>query len=188
MAEDGDEDPVGVAGVDDDLRDLLGVAQAEVLPGLAAVGGPVDAVAGGEVGALEALAAAHVDHLRIRRRHGDGADRAGGLVVEDRRPDPAVVVALPHPAVVHADVEDVGRAGHAHRGHGAAARGGGRSCASASRRRAHRAAAGRRRTRRRGAGKRPGAWSGSPGQSGPATLTVARALQSPRDRVFLRPP
>ena len=121
MAEGGDEDPVGVLGVHDDHGNLLGVAQAQVLPGLAAVRGAVDAVAGGEVGPLQAFAAAHVDHLRIRRRHGDGPDRTGRLVVEDRRPDPAVVVAAPHPAVVHADVEDVGRAGYSHRGHRAAA-------------------------------------------------------------------
>jgi hypothetical protein len=40
---------VGVAGVDDDVADLLGVAEPEVLPARAAVGGAVDAGAVGEV-------------------------------------------------------------------------------------------------------------------------------------------
>ncbi len=45
--------------------------------------------------------------LGIGRRDRDGADRAGRLVVEDRRPGPAVVGRLPDAAVHRADVEDV---------------------------------------------------------------------------------
>ena len=86
MPEHGDEQPVRVARVDDDLRDLLAVAQAEMRPGRAGVDRLVDAVAGGEVGPLQAFAAADVDDARIGRRDRDRADRAGGLVVEDRRP------------------------------------------------------------------------------------------------------
>src|SRR5262249_36552481 len=47
MAEDGDEDAVRILRVDEQGSDLLPVAQAAVLPGLAAVGGAVDAVACG---------------------------------------------------------------------------------------------------------------------------------------------
>ena len=121
MAEDGDEEAVGVARVDGDHRNLLAVAQAVVRPALAAVAGAIDAVAGGEVGALQALAAADVDDVGVRRRDGDGADRAARLVVEDRRPDAAGVVGPPDAAVVHADVEDVRLAGDADRGDGASA-------------------------------------------------------------------
>ena len=60
MAEHGDEDAVRVARVDRDLRDLLPVAQAEVRPGGAGVARAVDAVAGGEVGTLQALAAPYI--------------------------------------------------------------------------------------------------------------------------------
>ena len=60
---------------------------------------------------MEPFAAAHVDHVRIRRRHRHRADGAGGLVVEDGIPGAAVVVRLPDAAVVDADVEDVGLIG-----------------------------------------------------------------------------
>ena len=113
MAEDGDEEAVGVARIDDDLRDLLAVAQAEVRPGPAGVGRLVDAVADGEVGPLQAFAAGDVDDVGIRGRDGDGPDRARRLVVEDGMPGAAVVGRLPDAAVADADVEDVGLGGHA---------------------------------------------------------------------------
>ena len=93
MAENRDEEPVWIGRVDDDLRNLLAVAQAEVRPGLAGVGGFVHAVAGGEIGALQSFAAADVDDVRIGLRDRQRADRSGRLIVEDRRPDAAVVVA-----------------------------------------------------------------------------------------------
>ena len=61
MAQHGHEEPVGIARIDLDLGDLLPVAQPEMVPRVAAVVGPVDAVAHREVGPLHALAAAHVD-------------------------------------------------------------------------------------------------------------------------------
>ena len=48
------------------LRDLLRVAQPEMRPGLAGVGGLVDAVADREIGPLQAFAAADVDDVRDR--------------------------------------------------------------------------------------------------------------------------
>ena len=98
---------IGIVRVDDDLRDLLAIAQSEVPPGLAGVGGFVDAVAHGEIGALKAFAAADVDDVRIGRGDGDGADGAGGLAVEDGMPGAAEIVGLPDAAVVDADVEDI---------------------------------------------------------------------------------
>ena len=78
------EEPVGVARIDGDLRNLLPVAQTEMHPGLAGVGGFVDAVARREVGPLQPLAAPHVHDIGVRRRHRYGADRARRLIVEDR--------------------------------------------------------------------------------------------------------
>ena len=121
VAEHGDEQPVGVAGIDGDLRNLLRVAQPQVPPRLAAVGGLVDAVAGGEVGPLQALAAAHVDDVGIRRGDRDGADRAGRLAVEDGRPGPAVIVGPPHASVHRSDVEEAGLSRHSGGGLGAPA-------------------------------------------------------------------
>ena len=108
VAEHGDEEAVGIVRVDEDGGNLLAVAQAEVAPGLAGVGRFVHAVADGEVGALQAFAAADVDDVGVGGRDGEGADGAGGLVVEDGLPGAAVVVGLPDAAVVDADVEDVG--------------------------------------------------------------------------------
>ena len=77
------------------------------------VGRFVHAVADCEVGADDSRAGADVDDVGIGRRDGDGADRAGGLVIEQRRPGGTVVGGAPDAAVVEADVEDVGLAGHA---------------------------------------------------------------------------
>ena len=120
VAEDRGEDATGVPRVDDDLRDLLAVAQAEMGPGAAGVGRLVDAIADGEVGPLQALARSDIDDVGIRRRDGDRPDGAGRLVVKDGAPDPAVVGRLPHAAVADADVEDVGLRRNARDGPGAA--------------------------------------------------------------------
>src|SRR5947209_17558195 len=92
-----------------------------MLPGLAAVGGFVDAVADGEVGPLESFAAADVDDVGIRRREGESADGAGGLVVKDGFPDVAVVGRFPDAAIVGRHVEDVGLGGEACYADGASA-------------------------------------------------------------------
>ena len=44
-AEGADVDDVGIGGMDEDFADLVGLVQAHVFPGFAAVGGLVDAVA-----------------------------------------------------------------------------------------------------------------------------------------------
>ena len=119
VAEHGDEELVGIARIDGDLRDLLAVAQAEMRPRLAGVGGFVDAVAGGEIGTLQSFAAAGVDDVGIGGRDGERADGAGGLVVEDGVPGAAVIGGLPDAAVAHADVEDVGLPGDPLGGFGA---------------------------------------------------------------------
>ena len=121
VAEHGDEEAVRIARVHEDGGDLLSVAQSEVTPRLAGVSGFVHAVADGEIGTLEAFAAAYVDDVGIGGGEGDGADGTGRLVVEDGLPGAAEVVGLPDAAVVHADVEDVGLAGDTGGADGAAA-------------------------------------------------------------------
>ena len=105
MAEHRGEQPIGIPRIDDDLRDLLAVAQAEVCPGLARVDRLVNPVPHGEVGPLQSLARGDVDDVWVGFRHRDRPDRTRGLVVEDRRPGPAVVVGLPDAAVADADIE-----------------------------------------------------------------------------------
>src|SRR5262245_55892783 len=103
---------IGIARVNSQLRNLLAVAQAEVRPSLAGVSGFVDAVADGEVGAMQPLAATDINNVGVGRRYSQRPDGTCGLIVEDRLPGAPEVVCLPHPAVAHADIEDVGLAGN----------------------------------------------------------------------------
>ena len=121
MPQHGGEQAVRVARVHGQRGNLLAVAKAQVRPGLARVGGFVDAVADGEVRALQAFAAGHINDVGVGGSHRDGADGTGGLAVEDRRPGAAVVVGFPDAAVDLAHVEQVGLAGHAGGGARAAA-------------------------------------------------------------------
>jgi hypothetical protein len=102
-----DKQAILIARIDRDRCDLLTVAKAEMFPRLAAVGRSVDAVAGSEIGTLQALAAADVDDVRIGRRNGEIADRASGLVVKDRLPCAAGIGRFPDAAVIDADVENI---------------------------------------------------------------------------------
>src|SRR5439155_67365 len=60
-----DENAVGIFRVDENRGDLLGVPQTEMRPGFSRVGGFVNAIAGREIGALQSLAAANVNDVRI---------------------------------------------------------------------------------------------------------------------------
>src|SRR5262249_20718413 len=97
---------VRVFRVDGDAADVARLLDAEVLPGLAAVGGAIGPVAPGDAVARVALAGADPDDVRVGRGHGDGADAQGRLVVEDRRPGGAVVGRLPDAAGGRGDVHD----------------------------------------------------------------------------------
>src|SRR5271157_4993923 len=89
-----------------------------MLPGSAGVRRLVNAIPRGEVGPLQALAAAHVNDAGVGRRYGNGPHRAGRLTVEDGIPGPAEIRRLPDPAVHGGDVEQVGLAGNTGHGHG----------------------------------------------------------------------
>src|SRR5688572_12629546 len=106
MADRGDVDLLRVTWVDDDARDVARVGEAEVLPGLAAVGGLVDAIAERDRVADVGFARADVDHVGIpgfEREVANGLDR---LLVEERRPGGAGVGALPDAARCASDVKD----------------------------------------------------------------------------------
>src|SRR5205823_1937375 len=113
MPEHGDEEAVGILRIDGDLRNLLALPKAKVLPAPPAVDGSVDPVSRGQVGPLQAFAAAHIDDVRVRKRDGDGADASRRLIVEDWRPRPAVVYRPPDAAVDRAHVEDARARRHA---------------------------------------------------------------------------
>ena len=71
---DRDEEPVGIAWIDRQLRNLLALTQSEMSPGRSGVGGFVNAVPDGKVWAMQAFTAADVDDVRIGRCNFDGAD------------------------------------------------------------------------------------------------------------------
>src|SRR5207244_4737274 len=108
VAQGGDVDGLGILGVDDDLADVLRVAQAHVLPGLAAVGRFVDAVAPGDAIAGVGLAGADPDDVGVRLRHGDAAEADARLMVEDGGEGVAGVAGLPQAARGGGDVHDAG--------------------------------------------------------------------------------
>ena len=116
MPGDRDEKAIGIARVNRHLRNLLAVAQPEMRPGRAGIGGLVDAVADRQIGTMQSLTAGDVDDVRVGGRNFNGADRAGRLLIEDRLPGPPEVVGLPDSAVHRADVEDVRLAGNARDG------------------------------------------------------------------------
>ena len=121
MSEHRHEQPIRIFRIDRDLRNLLSVTQAEVCPCSPGVRGFVDAIAGREVGTLQPFTAAGVDDVRVGWRNRKGADRSGGLIVENRGPDPAVVRGFPHTAVGHADIEKARSRRNAGRSFGAPA-------------------------------------------------------------------
>src|SRR5439155_6308791 len=75
-----DVDNVGVLGVNEDLADLKRLLEAHVLPGAAAVGRFVDAVAVGDAVARVGLAGADPDDVLVGRGHAHVADGDGGRV------------------------------------------------------------------------------------------------------------
>ncbi len=121
MAQRANVDDVGILRIDDDAADLPRVVQADVLPGLSAVGGFVDSVARAESGANVGFAGAGIDDVGIRRRNFQCADRGDGLPIEYRLPGHAGVDRLPDAAVDRAEVKRGSVARHAGDCNGAAA-------------------------------------------------------------------
>ena len=113
VAERRDEEAIGIARVDVNHRDHLRVTQPEIRPGPPRVGRLVDTVANGEIGPDDSGAGADVDDVPIGGRDGNGANRSGRLIVEDRLPRRTVVGGAPHAAVVEPDIEHVRLARHA---------------------------------------------------------------------------
>src|SRR5260370_37397902 len=115
------EDAIRIFGIDEDGGDLLRVAQAEMLPRLAGVGGFVDAITGREIRALETFAAPDIKNIGVGWRDGNRADRAGRLVVENGIPRVAGVGCLPNASVHCSHIEDIRLVRGAGDGDGAAA-------------------------------------------------------------------
>ena len=98
MSDRRDPDHVRVLRMDDDARDRLRFAQADVRERHPGVGGLEHAVTERRALPVVRLAGADVEHARIRRRDRDVADRVRAVAVEDRLEGGAVVDGLPQPA------------------------------------------------------------------------------------------
>src|SRR5437879_13883965 len=99
MAERGDQNHVGITRIDDNAADLPRIAQADVLPGSAAVGGFVNAVTESDVRAHVGLTGSGINHVGISRRNGQGADRSNTLLLEERLPGLTAIACLPNAAI-----------------------------------------------------------------------------------------
>jgi hypothetical protein len=118
-----DHHDVGVGRIDEDGRDLLCEIEAKVRPGAPGIGGLVDADPLVDRAAGDHVARADVDHVRIRRRHLDGADRRHVLDrIEDRVPGLPRAGGLPDAGGGKTDVERARLADRArHSGHASCA-------------------------------------------------------------------
>ena len=106
MTQGGDIDRIGVFGVDAHAAYVTGAGEAEVGPGLALVGGLVDAVAVGDVAAKGGFTHAHVDDVGVGLGDGYSADGAGlEVAVGYVLPEHASVVGLPDAAAAASEVE-----------------------------------------------------------------------------------
>ena len=108
MAHDGGEYDLGVGGIDGDAVDGLGVFEAEVCPGFAAVDGAPHAVADRRALAVVGFAFANVDDVGVGRGDGDGADGLVGLVIELGFPVVTAIGGFPQSAGGETDVEEHG--------------------------------------------------------------------------------
>ncbi len=105
VAESGDEHGIRVFRIDDDPADLTRVLQADVGPGLAAIGGFVNAVAAREIRANIRFARAGVENVWVRWRDFERSDGCDGLAVENGSPDGAGIVGFPDAAIHAAEIE-----------------------------------------------------------------------------------
>ncbi len=98
VAEGRDENDVRILRVDEDPADRARVGETDAPPRGAAVVRAIHPVARPDVVARLDVARAHVDHVRVRRRERQRADRGRARAVEDRRPRAPRILRLPHAA------------------------------------------------------------------------------------------
>jgi len=96
------ENPIGIARIDGDLRNLLGIAHAEMRPRFAGIGRLVYTVADREVWPVQPLTTTDINNVRVGRRYGNCADGARWLIVKNRLPSLTIVIGLPHTAIAYA--------------------------------------------------------------------------------------
>src|ERR1039458_9402980 len=101
---------VGVARIDPDPRNVLRIFQSDMLPCLAAIGRLVNSIAIRDIAAQAGLARTDIDHVWIRFRHGNRADRRDHALVGNRLPAYAAIGGAPHASGNAAEVVGEGTA------------------------------------------------------------------------------
>ena len=89
---------VGVGGVNEHPPNAPRVFEPHALPVRAGIGAAIDAIANGNITAQECFPRAEPHHVRVARRHRDGADAAYAQRVGNRCPADTTVGALEQPA------------------------------------------------------------------------------------------
>ena len=89
---------VRIARIDDDRRDVVDISQSDIHPSHAGVSGLVDSIA------FQIFTCADIDHIRIRSRDRQCADRRHMRVVKNRLPNPPAIHGLPQPAARRAEI------------------------------------------------------------------------------------
>src|SRR5712692_7794485 len=79
-------------------------------PCFSSVSGLVNAIAHGEIGAMQAFATAHVNDIGVGRSYGNGPNGLRGLMVENGVPGASRVFRFPDATVHLANIEDIGLA------------------------------------------------------------------------------
>ncbi len=108
VAQHGNEKSLRIIRIDGHPGDLLPVAQTEMRPRLPAVDRLIDAVADGEIGALQSLAAAGINNSRIARRYRKRTDRTRRLPIEDRHPRASGIFSPPNSTVDGGYIKQIG--------------------------------------------------------------------------------
>jgi hypothetical protein len=108
---------IRILRIDGNPANVPGVIESDVMPGRAAVGRFINAVAERETGTNVALAGSRINRLRIGGSHGQRPDRCYRLSIENRSPHRSGIGRLPNSAIDRAEIKGGGIARHAGHGH-----------------------------------------------------------------------
>ncbi len=101
------ENFIRVGRMHNESPDLLHIAQAYMLPVFAAVGRFENAIAHGQVRAVQAFAGSDINNVWLGRRDGDITNGTRWRFIEDRTPGSTIVICFPDTTVVDAHKKDV---------------------------------------------------------------------------------
>src|ERR1700757_336898 len=96
---------VGIFWIDNDARDATTVSESNIRPMVAAVRGPINSIAPVGRVSVVGFTGADPDHVRIRWRNRDRADRENGLLIENWIEGDAAIAGLENAAMTKRDIK-----------------------------------------------------------------------------------